>query len=153
MRWLFVTNESFAPLFARVALAVVMFPHGAQKMLGWWGGHGYSATLQNFTEKMQIPAPLAIAAILTEFIAPILLALGLFTRVAALAVGTLITVAAMKVHLAHGFFMNWSGQQAGEGFEYHILFFALALVLLLQGGGKLSLDSLIAFGMPGRKKK
>ena len=153
MRWLFVTNESFAPLFARVALAGVMFPHGAQKVFGWWGGYGYAATLQNFTEKMQIPPALAIAAILTEFLGPILLVLGLFARVSALALGTLITVAAVKVHLAYGFFMNWSGKQSGEGFEYHILVAAIALVLLIQGGGKFSLDSLIAFGSPSRKKK
>jgi putative oxidoreductase len=153
MRWLFVTQPSFAPLIARLALAIVLFPHGAQKVLGWWGGHGYAATLQNFTEKMQIPTPLAIAAIITEFVAPLLLALGLFSRIAALAVGTLISVAAVKVHLANGFFMNWSGKQPGEGYEYHILYAALALVVLIQGAGKFSLDSLIAFGMPSRKKK
>jgi putative oxidoreductase len=152
MQKLFITNQSFAPLLARVALAVVMFPHGAQKVLGWWGGHGYPTTVQMFTEKMQLPMPLALAAIWTEFIGPILLVLGLFTRFTALAFAILISVAAYKVHWANGFFMNWSGKQAGEGFEYHILFLALSLVLLIQGGGKFSMDSFIAFGTRAKRK-
>ena len=131
-------------LYLRLLLAAVMFPHGAQKALGWFGGHGFGATMQSFTGQMEIPAVFAFLAITAEFFGPLTLVLGLFTRLAAFGIGTTIAVAAFKVHLANGFFMNWSGQQKGEGFEYHILVFAIALALMFKGGGRWALDSLIA---------
>src|SRR5688572_8844602 len=108
------TDDAWAPVAVRLALAVVMFPHGAQKVLGWWGGYGYSATLQAFTD-MGFPAPLAVLAFAAEFLGPLALALGLLTRIAALGIGATMLVAAAKVHLSVGFFMNWSGTQRGEG--------------------------------------
>src|SRR5688572_22093465 len=102
---IFGTINSFGPTFLRLFLAGVMFPHGAQKMLGWWGGAGWNATIKAFTEGMHIQAPLAMAAVITEFVAPICLALGFLTRVWALGMAILITVAAVKVHYVFGFFM------------------------------------------------
>ncbi|MEO7678301.1 MAG: DoxX family protein, partial [Verrucomicrobiota bacterium] len=140
----FRTNHEVAPLILRVLLAVVMFPHGAQKALGWFGGYGFSGTMKFFTENAHIPAPLAFLAILAEFGGSIALFFGLVTRLSAFGIGTTLAVAAMTVHVKNGFFMNWNGVvPPAEGFEYHILVVAIAIALMLQGGGKLALDALI----------
>lgn len=143
MKALFKTNGEISPLIFRVLLAAVMFPHGAQKALGWFGGFGFDGSMKFFTETMHIPAPLALLAITAEFLGPIALVLGLFSRVAAFGIGTTITVAALTVALPNGFFMNWFGNQKGEGFEYHILMAAIALAVVMQGGGKWALDSFV----------
>jgi len=117
-----------------------MFPHGAQKLLGWFGGYGFAGTLGFLTEKMGLPKPLAASVILIEFAAPLLLVAGLGTRFAALGIGAIMIGAIATVHASQGFFMNWSGAQAGEGFEYHLLALGLVAVLLAQGGSRLSLD-------------
>ena len=143
LKLFFQTRDDFAPVLMRLGLAVVIFPHGAQKVLGWFGGYGFSGTMKFFTENLHIPAPVAVLAILAEFLGPIGLLLGLGTRLAAFGIGSTITVAALMVHTANGFFMNWSGQQAGEGFEYHILMAVLAFAIMIQGAGKWSLDSLV----------
>src|ERR1700681_3025144 len=98
-------------LVLRLALAVVIFPHGAQKMLGWFGGYGFAGTMQFFTGMMHIPAFLAVLAILAKFLGSILVALGLLTRLASLAIVVNMVVAVATIHLRNGFFMNWSGQQ------------------------------------------
>src|SRR5688572_9984011 len=143
MKALFKTNDETSPLILRVLLAVVMFPHGAQKALGWFGGFGFEGTMKFFAETMHIPAPLALLAVAAEFLGPIALMLGLTSRVAAFGIATTITVAALTVGLPNGFFMNWFGNQKGEGIEYHILMVAIAVALVIQGGGKWALDSVI----------
>jgi putative oxidoreductase len=144
LRLLCNTDEGVAPLVARLALGLVMFPHGAQKALGWFGGYGFSGTMGFFTGSMHIPALLAFLAIAAEFAGSIALVLGLFSRVAALGIGTNMIVAILTVHGANGFFMNWMGTQKGEGIEYHILALGLALIVLVSGGGRASIDSLLA---------
>jgi len=113
-----LTRPDAALLAARLALAVVIWPHGAQKLLGWFGGYGYSGTMQAFTTTMGIPAPLAFAAIAVEFLAPIALAFGILGRVAALGVGTVMVVAALTTHVSNGFFMNWFGNRRGRGSSF-----------------------------------
>src|ERR1700761_5311483 len=115
------TSGGWAPLIARLTLAVVFFPHGAQKVLGWFGGYGFAGTMGYFTGTAHMPYAVALLPVLTEFVAPFLLAAGLFTRIAAFALGFEMLVAIVMVHGANGFFMNWFGKQAGEGFEYHLL--------------------------------
>ncbi len=144
------TPNEVAPLVLRVCFAVVMFPHGLQKVFGLYGGQGIQGTMQSFTDQLHIPPLFAFLAIVTEFIAPLLLAVGLLTRLAALALGIQMTVAALMVHVKVGFFMNWFGTQQGEGFEYHILAVAIALALVLKGGGAASLDSAIVRGLEQR---
>jgi putative oxidoreductase len=144
MKRLFATKNQVALLLLRLTLAAVFFPHGAQKVLGWFGGHGFSGTMKHFTEGMGIPALFAFLAILAEFGGSIALALGFLTRLAALGIAVNMAVAVAKVHSQFGFFMNWSGQQKGEGFEYHILAIAIAVVLIIWGGGAASVDGLIA---------
>lgn len=141
------TPQEVAPLVARVALGVVMFPHGAQHALGWFGGYGFSGTLGWMTGTLGIPAPLAAAAIITELVAPLALLAGLGGRLAAAGLFVLMLVAA-ATHLEHGFFMNWFGtmQPGSEGFEYHVLAIALAAVLVIKGSGAASLDRRLTSG-------
>ncbi|MEP6663949.1 MAG: DoxX family protein, partial [Verrucomicrobiota bacterium] len=106
---LFKTNHELAPLVLRVSLALVMFPHGAQKVLGWFGGYGFSGTMKYFTETLHIPAPFAFLAILAEFAGSIALFFGLLTRVSAFGIGVTLAVAALMGHVKNGFFMNWNG--------------------------------------------
>ncbi len=134
------TGYGLGPFVARLALAIVIFPHGAQKLLGWFGGYGFGGTMGFFTQSMGIPWVLAFGAILVEFLAPLLLVAGLATRFAALSLGVVMAVAMTTVHLPHGFFMNWYGAQAGEGIEFFILAVGLSLSLVSSGGGRFSAD-------------
>lgn len=140
---LFSTEDDAAALLARLALGIVIFPHGAQKVLGWFGGYGLSGTMGYFTGTLGIPAAFAVLAIAAEFLGSLGLVTGLLSRVAAFGIGVTMTVAVAMVHLPNGFFMNWTGQQKGEGFEYHVLAVALALLVMIRGGGKWSLDRAI----------
>ncbi|MEW6306307.1 MAG: DoxX family protein [Verrucomicrobiota bacterium] len=146
---LFKTNDDYGALVLRVMLAIVMFPHGAQKVLGGFGGYGFDGTMKFFTETMHIPAPLALLAITAEFFGPMLLVAGLLSRVAAFGIGVTISVAALTVALPNGFFMNWFGNQKGEGFEYHLLMAGMAAAVVIQGGGKWALDAVIQRRLSG----
>ena len=143
MKRLMDTSNDVALTMLRVVLGVVFFAHGAQKMLGWFGGYGFHGTMGAFTQ-MGMPAALAFLIICTEFFGGLGLIVGLLTRIAALGVGGLMVGAIFMVHLANGFFMNWMGTQKGEGFEYHLLALAMAGALLLRGAGAFSLDRTLA---------
>jgi len=138
------TKEDLSAFILRLTLGIVFFPHGAQKALGWFGGYGFKATLSGFTDKMHIPFILALLVIAAEFLGSIALILGLFTRVAAFGIATVMAVAIYMIHGHNGFFMNWSGMQKGEGFEYHLLVIAIALVLIIKGAGAFSIDKKIS---------
>jgi putative oxidoreductase len=138
------TTSDATPAVARIALGVTMFPHGAQKVLGWFGGDGLTRTLDLFTEQLGIPTALALLAIAAEFLGGIGLVTGALSRVAAFGVACVMIVATFKVQLHNGLFMNWTGHQAGEGFEFDVLALALAVIVLLKGGGAWSLDRLLA---------
>jgi putative oxidoreductase len=141
---LFTTERDRTLLFQRIVLGLVMFPHGAQKLLGWFGGFGYSGTMGFFTDTMHIPAPIAFLIIIAESIGAIGLVLGAGTRIAALGIVAVMLGAVFTTHTQVGFFMNWLGAQKGEGFEYHLLALALALPLVIRGGGLLSVDAALA---------
>jgi putative oxidoreductase len=138
------TEPDVALLILRVLAGVVFFPHGAQKVLGWFGGHGLAATMDVFTGKLGIPAVFAGLAIAAEFLGSLGLVVGFLTRVAALGLGCVMVVGVLLVHARNGFFMNWVGTQAGEGFEYHILAVAIMLALMIRGGGLFSIDGALA---------
>ncbi len=146
----FATGADAARLFQRVVLGAVFFPHGAQKMLGLFGGHGFAATMGAFTGKMHLPAPVAFLVICGEFFGSIGLVLGLATRLCAAGITLIMIGAVVTTHLPNGFFMNWSGTQRGEGFEYHLLALGLAVPLVVWGGGLLSVDRWIA-GLSARR--
>jgi putative oxidoreductase len=139
MKRLMSTTNDVALTTLRVVFGVVFFAHGAQKMLGWFGGFGFHGTM-GFFEHMGMPAPVAFLVICTEFFGGLGLIVGLLTRIAALGIGVEMIGAIFMVHLPNGFFMNWMGNQKGEGFEYHLLAIAIAAALLLRGAGALSLD-------------
>jgi putative oxidoreductase len=137
------TDDDWASLVLRVMLAVVFFPHGAQKVLGWFGGYGFEGTLSTFTTQMGIPAALAVLVFSAEFLGSIGLLFGAITRFAAFGITAVMTGAIFMVHLPNGFFMNWYGTQQGEGFEFHLLAIAIALALMIKGGGRWSIDRLL----------
>ncbi|MBL4771635.1 MAG: DoxX family membrane protein [Planctomycetes bacterium] len=134
------TRNELAPVALRVTLALVMLPHGAQKALGLFGGYGWTGTMGFLTDSVGLPSAMAAGIILFELIGPLLLLLGLGTRLVGLGLVGLMLGAVFTVHAQHGFFMNWSGSQAGEGFEYHLLMIGGALALALAGAGRWSLD-------------
>ena len=139
MKRLMGTSNDVALTILRLVLGVVFLAHGAQKMLGWFGGYGFHATMGFFTH-MGMPAPVAFLVICTEFFGGLGLIVGLLTRIAALGIGVEMIGAIFMVHLQNGFFMNWFGTQKGEGFEYHLLVIAMSAALLLRGAGAFSLD-------------
>jgi putative oxidoreductase len=132
-------------LIARLALGLVVFPHGAQKLLGWFGGYGFDGTMGFLTGAAGLPSFIALLVILIEFFGALFLILGLATRIAALGIlGNFLGIV-LTSHLKNGFFMNWYSQAGqGEGIEYFILLFGLAIILLVTGGGRLSIDSLLS---------
>jgi putative oxidoreductase len=139
-RKLINTTDDFAMTVLRLFLGVVFFAHGAQKTLGWFGGYGFSATMGFFTHQMGIPAPLAALAIAAEFLGGIGLLLGFLGRIAAFGIACNMVIAIVMVHQHFGFFANWTGQQKGEGIEYHIMAIAIALAIMIKGSGALSVD-------------
>jgi putative oxidoreductase len=134
------TTDDFALTVLRLGLGVVFFAHGSQKVLGWFGGYGFSATMGFFTNGMHIPAPLAFLAICAEFLGGIGLLLGFLGRIAAFGIACDMLAAVYLVHRHVGFFINWYGNQKGEGYEYHILAIAIALAIMIKGSGALSVD-------------
>lgn len=133
------TDDDRTLTFLRIVAGGVMLMHGAQKLLGWFGGGGIDGTLGMF-HQMGIPSPLGLLVIGTEFFGALALMAGLLERVAALAIVVDMIVAVALVHIPNGFFMNWTGMQRGEGFEYHILLIGMTLPLLVRGAGAWSVD-------------
>jgi putative oxidoreductase len=139
-RILISTDEKLGPFFLRLVLGIVIFAHGAQKVLGWFGGAGFSETVNAFTQKMDFPLWMVLLLMFIEFFGSLGLLAGFLTRLSALGIGCAMTVCAFMYHLSNGFFMNWLGKQSGEGFEYHILLLGICIALLIEGGGAISLD-------------
>ncbi len=140
MRKILQTSNDSTLTILRLVLGIVFFAHGAQKMLGWFGGYGFSGTMHFFTQVAHIPAPLAFLAICAEFFGGLGLIVGFLTRIAAFGITCNMLVAVLTVHLHNGFFMNWTGQQKGEGFEYHLLVLAITITLMIRGAGAFSVD-------------
>ena len=141
------SDALYGPLIARVTLGIVMLPHGLQKTLGLFGGGGFSGTLEVFTGKLGIPLLIAVLVIAAESLGALALILGFFTRFCALSM-VIVMLGAMAMHWENGFFMNWFGNQAGEGFEYHLLAIGLGLSIALSGAGIHSLDGVILEKFP-----
>jgi putative oxidoreductase len=144
METLFKTDDSWSSLVLRVMLGVVIFAHGAQKLLGWFGGNGFSGTMGFFTNVMHLPWLIAFLVIIGESLGSLALILGLLTRFTAASFIVIMLGAIATTHWPQGFFMNWFGKQQGEGFEYHLLVIGMSAALLIAGGGKWSIDGLIA---------
>jgi putative oxidoreductase len=145
LKKLFETKDDVVSLILRLFLGVVFFPHGMQKLFaGWFGGYGFSGTLGWFTDTMHVPAVFAVCAILAEGLGSLGLLTGFLTRLSAFGIMMNMIVAVYMVHWQNGFFMNWFGNQKGEGFEFHLLAIGIAIALIIRGGGKWSLDRVVA---------
>ena len=140
---LVATSDSLAATALRLALGLMILPHGLQKTVGWFGGYGFKGTMGYLTGTVGAPWILAFLAILAETVGGVMLIAGVGTRVAALGVAAVMVVAAAQ-HWQNGFFMNWTGAQKGEGFEFHLLAITIAVALILLGGGRFSVDSLLS---------
>ncbi len=147
IRRIFQTPDDRLISLLRLVLGIIFFAHGAQKMLGWFGGYGFSGTMHGFISS-GIPAPFAFLAITAEFFGGLGLIFGLLGRVAAFGISVNMLVAIATVHAKNGFFMNWAGNQRGEGFEYHLLVLAITVAIIIRGSGALSLDRLVVHDRP-----
>ena len=144
MKTLLATTNDTTLAICRLVLGIVFFMHGAQLTLGWFGGYGFAATMHFFTTQLGIPAIFAALAILSQLLGGLGLIVGLLGRIAALGIAITMLVAVLKIHQAFGFFMNWSGTQKGEGYEYHLLTLALCLLIMVKGSGALSIDGVLS---------
>ncbi len=141
---LFETKNDVAPLVLRVLLGILLLPHCLQKLFGWFGGEGYSGTMEFFTGSMGLPAILASLYMLAEPLACMGLISGFMTRIAAFFIAVEMAMDVAMIHVSYGFFMNWNGDKDGEGIEYHLLVIVITVALMLRGGGKWSVDSAIS---------
>ncbi len=140
---LFCTQNDWSGLILRIVLGVVMLPHGAQKLFGWFGGYGFSATMNFFTKSMKLPWFISVLIILIELFGAIGLILGFASRACALGLMVIMIGAIYTTNMKNGFFMNWFGNQPGEGYEYHLLIIGICIAIILRGSGKYSFDNLI----------
>lgn len=147
---LFTTNDSYAPTILRLLLGTVLFAHGAQKLLGWFGGYGFEGTMGFFTGTVGLPWIVGFLVIVIEFFGSLSLLLGFATRLWSISMIFLFVGIMVTSHLSNGFFMNWYGSQKGEGIEYFLLSIGMALSLVVSGAGKLSIDRLL-FRKPAEK--
>ena len=136
------TEQSYALLALRLTLAIVIFPQGAQKLLGWYGGFGLDGTMQFFAS-IGVPAVLGLLVITSDFFGALALAAGLGGRLAAFGTASVMLGAMLLVHGQYGFFINWYGAQPGEGIQFHLLALAAAIVLMVKGSGAWSVDRLL----------
>ena len=138
------TDPSLALLVVRLGLGVIFFAHGAQKVLGWYGGHGLKGTVSSFQQRMGIPVALGLIASFTELLGGLGVLTGFLTRLSALGIAIVMLVAVYKLHWQNGFFLNWGLQPGkGHGFEMNLALIAMALALMIGGGGSLSIDRLL----------
>jgi putative oxidoreductase len=143
LRELISTNSDWTLTIIRTLLGVVFFAHGAQKLLGWYGGPGLKETMRTMHDYLGLPLPLAFVAVATEFFGGLGLIVGLLGRVAAVGIGVTMLSAIVMVHGRNGLFMDWFGTRRPHGYEYHLLAIALAIVLAAKGSGAVSLDRLL----------
>jgi len=134
------TDGSFTGLVLRLTVGLIMLPHGAQKAVGLFGGYGFKATMKFFTENLQLPWIVSVLIILVEFIGAIGLISGFGSKIWAALFIMIMIGAIVTTNYANGFFMNWFGNQKGEGYEYHLLVIGLCTALLITGSGKYSID-------------
>lgn len=144
MKAFFQTDDSWTGLILRLTLGLVMLPHGAQKVLGWFGGFGFDGTMGYFTLTLGIPWIIAFLVVIGEFFGSLGLLVGFLTRFSAASIGVIMLGAITMVHLQNGFFMNWFGKKPGEGYEYHLLVLGISIALTVVGAGRWSVDQQVA---------
>lgn len=143
MKKLFATGNNAAATIVRIMLGLVIFPHGAQKLLGWYGGFGFTGMMQYFTDTMHLPWLIGFIVILVEFFGALFLIAGFATRINSLLMIAVFLGVIFTTNIHNGFFMNWFGNQKGEGMEFSLLVLGMAASLVVSGGGAASADRLI----------
>ena len=137
---LFKTNNDLTGLVTRFTLGLILFPHGAQKAIGWFGGYGFTGTMGFFTDTLHLPWIIGFLVIIIEFIGALSLLAGFASRIWSISIIILFLGIILTSHLDNGFFMNWFGNQKGEGYEFHLLIIGLSIATLINGSGKYSVD-------------
>lgn len=137
------TERNAALTIVRVTLGTVILAHGLQKAFGLFGGYGFDGTMGFLTGTIGLPWIFALGVVLIETLGALALITGAFGRLAAVGVAGVMVGAIATVHWPNGFFMNWSGALAGEGFEFHLLAIGLALAVVVRGSGAWSVDRLL----------
>lgn len=143
------SEPSATPLILRITFAVVLWPHGAQLLLGYFGGPGYSNSMAMFS-LFGLPGIISFLVIFLQFFGSLFILTGFFIRITALASIVLFIGMIVKAHLSFGFFMDWTGTSKGEGFEYQILVIGILLSLVVKGAGTYSIDNLISRQLASR---
>jgi putative oxidoreductase len=140
LRKTLITDNSSTALILRITAGIVMFPHGAQFLLGWFGGYGFTNSMNYLTNVAGLPWIIGFMVIVIEFFGSLMFFTGSFTRLAAISMFILVIGMIFSGHIEHGFFMNWMGNQKGEGIEFHLLMLGICAGLIVLGGGKYSID-------------
>jgi putative oxidoreductase len=143
MKHLLFSTTDWAGFMLRVVLGAIMLPHGAQKLLGWFGGYGFTQSMRFFTDLMKLPWIIGFAVIAIEFFGAVALLVGFASRLWAFGLLIIMVGAIVTTNFKHGLFMNWFNTQQGEGYEYHLLVIGICLVIMLIGSGSYSIDNLI----------
>lgn len=138
---IFGTTRSWTPILLRLFLGFIFFAHGSQKALGWFGGYGFEGTMGYFTGVVGLPWMIGFFVIVIEFIGGLCIFFGLATRLWSFLLIVLVIGIVSTVHWQYGLFMNWEGNQKGEGIEFFLLVIAASLSLMVTGAGKLSIDA------------
>ncbi len=142
---IFSTNNDWTGLVTRLTIGLIMFPHGAQKVFGWFGGPGFTNEMGFFTDTLHLPWLIAFLVIVTEFLGAVSLIIGFASRFWSIATIILFIGIIFIAHTDNGFFMNWFGNQKGEGYEYHLLVIGLSIATLINGSGKYSVDGTLLY--------
>jgi putative oxidoreductase len=141
---IFSAQDDYTGLILRLTLGLVIFPHGAQKLFGWFGGYGFAGTMNFFTDTMHLPWIIGFAVIIIETLGALLLIAGFSSRIMAALLSLVMTGIIFSVHIENGFFMNWFGNLKGEGIEYFLLAIGLGLGIIVNGAGAYSIDRLLS---------
>lgn len=145
---LFTTQDRWAGLIIRLTVGMILFPHGLQKSFGWFGGYGFTGTMTFFTDTMHLPWLIGFLVIVIENLGAVSLIIGVGTRIWSTLTAILMIGIVVTSHFQHGFFMNWFGNQQGEGYEYHLLALGICIALIIEGGGKSSVDQWVSRQWP-----
>lgn len=144
MRKFFSTTNDGMLTLLRIAAGFIVLAHGVQKLFGWFGGHGVTATMDSFEQWFDLPGFVTLLVIMSDSGGALFLMIGFATRFMASSIALVMLGAIALVHGRWGFYMNWYSERRGEGFEFHLLILAIMIVLIVRGGGRASVDLWLA---------
>lgn len=149
MKKFFLTSNDGMLALLRITAGFIVLAHGVQKLFGWFGGHGVSATMESFEQWFGLPGFVTFLVIMSDSVGAVCLIMGFATRFMASSIALVMIGAVVLVHGKWGFYMNWYSERRGEGFEFHLLILTIMIVLIIRGGGKASVDQWIMQRLDG----